>query len=227
MVKVDAQETLAFSQTPSDRNEQGSLHMMLSQSNRRGVVSDHVILSFNEGDELAKYHFGNNAMLYFPKDGKDFAIMTAEACGEVPVCFKANENGTYRLDFSAEDVAFGYLHLIDNMTGADVDLLAPELVEGPASYSFEAKTTDYANRFKLVFATGLASDDNFAFMSNGGWVISNDGQATLQVVEVTGRLLSSETINGCCIKNLTVASGVYMLRLINGNSVKTQKIIVD
>ena len=146
--------------------------------------------------------------------------MTAETCGEVPVCFMANENGSYRLSFNTEDVTFGYLHLIDNMKGADVDLL-----ETP-SYSFEAKTTDYANRFKLVFATGHAADDGFAFLSNGGWVINNDGQATLQVVDMTGRVLSSENINGCCVKNLSVASGVYMLRFINGDSVNVQKIVV-
>ena len=33
------------------------------------------------------------------------------------------------------------------MTGNDIDLLSTP------SYSFEARTTDYENRFKLVFAT--------------------------------------------------------------------------
>jgi hypothetical protein len=49
-------------------------------------------------------------------------------------------------------VSFNYLHLIDTFTGEDVDLLVPEHVEGPVSYSFEARTTDKANRFKLVYA---------------------------------------------------------------------------
>ena len=58
-----------------------------------------------------------------------------------------------------------YLHLIDNMTGADVDLLSPEGViagEDPQSptpsYTFTAKTTDYESRFKLVFSTNDADD---------------------------------------------------------------------
>ena len=38
------------------------------------------------------------------------------------------------------------LHLIDNLTGKDINLLeTPE-------YSFDAKATDNASRFKLVFA---------------------------------------------------------------------------
>ena len=79
----------------------------------------------------------------------------------------------------------------------------------------------------LVFATGSNNDsDNFAFFSNGTWVISNDGEATLQVVDVMGRILSSETVNGSVSKAINASAGVYMLRLINGNDVKTQKIVV-
>jgi hypothetical protein len=52
-------------------------------------------------------------------------------------------------------VSFSYLHLIDNMTGADVDLLPLLRGQGglnqPATYTFTAKTTDYESRFKLVF----------------------------------------------------------------------------
>ena len=113
-----------------------------------------------------------------------------------------------------------YLHLIDNMTGSDVDLLSTP------SYSFEAKSTDYANRFKLVFATGNASDDNFAFFSNGSFVINNESNATVQVIDVTGRILSSETITGSANVNVNAAPGVYMLRLVNGDNVKVQKVVV-
>ncbi|MBO7617993.1 MAG: T9SS type A sorting domain-containing protein, partial [Bacteroidales bacterium] len=47
-----------------------------------------------------------------------------------------------------------------------------------------------------------------------------------QVVDVTGRILKSETINGCANVNVNAAPGVYMLRLINGNNVKVQKVVV-
>ena len=145
----------------------------------------------------------------------------------MPLSFRANENGTYTLSFNAEEVSFSYLHLIDNMTGADVDLLAATSTGSVATYTFEARTTDYSSRFKLVFATGSNNDsDNFSFFSNGTWVISNDGEATLQVIDVTGRVLSSETVNGSVSKAINASAGVYMLRLINGNDVKTQKIVV-
>ena len=41
-----------------------------------------------------------------------------------------------------------------------------------------------------------------------------------------GRILSNETISGSCSKAINVAPGVYMLRLVNGNDVKVQKIVV-
>ena len=155
----------------------------------------------------------------FPMEDADYAVAYAENMGEMPVNFKAEKNGSYTMDFSAKNVEFGYLHLIDNKNGNDVDLLANP------TYSFDALTTDYATRFKLVFATGNA-DDSFAFYSNGSFIISNDGNAMLQVVDVTGRILKSESINGCASVNVDAAPGVYMLRLINGDNMKVQKVVV-
>ena len=119
----------------------------------------------------------------------------------------------------SSELSFNYLHLIDNKTGADIDLLATP------SYSFEAQATDYASRFRLVFATGN-SEDTFAFYSNGSFVINNEGEATVQVMDVTGRMLSSEAINGSASINVEGAAGVYMVRLVNGENVRVQKIIV-
>ena len=193
----------------------------LNLSNGRRVV-DRAIVRFDRGNQLPKLQFRQGSTkVYIPVEGQDYAVVSCEEMGELPVSFKAEENGSYNLSLSSEEVSFAYLHLIDNMTGADVDLLQTP------SYSFEARTTDYANRFKLVFATGdNSNDDNFAFFSNGSFVINNDGEATLQVIDVTGRILSSESINGCTNVNVNAASGVYMLRLINGDNVKVQKVVV-
>jgi hypothetical protein len=163
----------------------------------------------------------NSTKVYFSENNNDYAIVRSEEMGEMPVNFKAEENGTYSLNVGGQNTEFAYLHLIDNMTGNDVDLLQTP------SYSFEAKTTDYESRFKLVFATGdNSNDDNFAFYSNGNWIINNAGEATLQVVDLTGRILSSETVNGSVSKTINAVPGVYMLRLINGDNVNVQKIVV-
>ena len=195
--------------------------LVLNLSNSHSLV-DRALVRFGEDRQLPKFQLNpNHTKVYFTMDNEDYAIVRSEGVGELPVNFKAENNGTYNLSFAAQEVNFNYLHLIDNMTGKDVDLL-----ETP-SYTFNAQTTDYASRFKLVFATGNNSnDDSFAFYSNGNFVINNDGEATLQVVDVMGRILSSQTIIGSASINVNAATGVYMLRLINGNDVKVQKVVV-
>ena len=200
--------------------DEGKLNMNLRRGNKQ---LDNAILVFGGNQQLGKMTFrANSSKIYMPVEGKDYAITTAESnMGEMPVSFKAETNGSYTLSFNAEEVTFAYLHLIDNLTGIETDLLANP------SYSFEASTTDYASRFKLVFATGNNSnDDNFAFFSNGSFVINNEGNATLQVIDVTGRIISSESVNGCTNVNVNAAPGVYMLRLVNGENVRVQKVVV-
>ena len=195
------------------------LALNLSQGNN---VIDRAFIRFGECRQMPKLQFNQNSTkVYIPMDDKDYAVVRAEEIGEMPVNFKAESNGTYSLNFSNDNVEFAYLHLIDNLTGNDVDLLQTP------SYSFEAKTTDYENRFKLVFATGdNSNEDNFAYFSNGSFVINNEGNATLQVIDITGRIVKSESVNGCANVNVNGAAGVYMLRLVNGDNVKVQKVVV-
>ena len=155
--------------------------------------------------------------------GKDYAVACVDGTlGEMPVNFKAEENGIYTISVEPDMVDVNYMHLIDNLTGANINLLVDQ------NYTFEAKTTDYASRFKLVFATSSSvTDDSFGFINNGNLIVLGiEGEATLQVIDMTGRMISSEPFSGTYEKQLNVAPGVYMIRLISGDSVKVQKIII-
>ena len=210
-------ETIHFTTTEPANNGKG---LVLNLTQGTGLI-DRAVVRFGEGRTLPKFQImRNTTKVYIPVDNQDYAVVRGEEVGEMPVSFKAEENGVYTLSFSALNTEFGYLHLIDNLTGKEVDLLATP------SYTFEGKTTDYTSRFKLVYATGKATDDNFAFFSNGSFVINNEGNATLQVIDVNGRIISNETISGCANVNVNAASGVYMLRLVNGDNVKVQKVVV-
>ena len=229
-------ETITFSRKTSSKSStapnNGSLNIALTQGDTRGTSTssatllDKAIISFNEGSQLGKFYFGTqNAYIYIPQNGKDYAIAFSEGQGEMPLNFKAKENGTYTITINPKNVEMAYLHLIDNLTGADVDLL------NMPSYTFTAKTLDYESRFRLVFVVNnedgsSTGSDSFTFYSNGNWVISNEGDATLQVIDALGHILSSEQINGCASKRINAPAGVYVLRLINGEKVKTQKIVV-
>lgn len=212
--------------TPSEVGN-GNLNITLAQTvTNRGEKSDtdNAIIRFDGGNTLEKFSFSDNtAKIYIPQDGKDYAVVSAEARGEMPVNFKAAKNGTYTISVETENLEVSYLHLIDNLTGENVDLLQTP------SYTFTGKTSDYASRFRLVFnANNLNendSDEPFAFISNDNIVVMNEGEATLQVIDMLGRVIETKTLNG----NATIgtqANGVYVLRLINGDNVKTQKIVV-
>jgi hypothetical protein len=237
MVKADnVGETVTFNKTAMvEEVGQGLLQITLNQvvdrvgpSTGSGTLVDKAIVSFNTGDKLEKFVFNkDNAQLYIPRGKNKYAIISAEKTGEMPLCFEAKKNGTYTITVNAELADMEYLHLIDNMTGSDVDLLVE-----PA-YSFEAKATDYASRFRLVFSANetdapSTESETFAFLNNNAnlTIFGIEGEATLQVVDVLGHVLSSEQFRGSCEKQLNVAPGVYMLRLINGDNVKVYKIII-
>ena len=201
----------------------------LRQAQGPTSIMDNAIVSFNEGSVLPKFRFGNNAEIYLPQGNQDYAIAFSDKQGEMPLNFKAMENGSYTLTINPENVEMNYLHLIDNLTGADVDLIALRQAQGLASYTFTAKTTDYESRFRLVFAANdgpSTGSGAFAYISNGNIIITDaDANAMLQIVDVTGRIVRCTDV----ARNVSTAGitpGVYVLRLINDNDVKTQKIVV-
>ena len=216
-------ETMTFSTTnPADNDAK----LVVNVCSNRGSVIDRAIVRFDNGAMLPKFQLNpNNTKIYFPVDGADFAVATTSYIGEMPLNFSAAADGNYTLTFAAENMEIDYLHLVDHVTGMDIDLLQT------TDYSFEASEDDNAARFTLVFAnlTGIEenSAEQFAFFSNGNLIVNNEGNATLQVIDVMGRVLSSETLNGCANVSVNAAPGVYMLRLVNGDNVKTQKVVVE
>jgi hypothetical protein len=198
-----------------------SLNMTLSQS---GNLVDVAVVKIGDGENLPKIQLNqNHTKVYMPLNGKDYAVLHSEEKGEMPVNFKAEKDGSYTLSFSNRNAEFSYLRLIDNMTGTETNLL-----ETPY-YTFNAQTTDFASRFRLVFATKSSIDgDNFAFFNGAGNlnIYGIEGEATVQVIDVLGHVISSDTFSGSYERKLNVAPGVYMIRLIQGNDVKVQKMVI-
>jgi len=86
-------------------------------------------------------------------------------------------------------------------------------------------------RFRLVFSVGGDADsDNetpFAFVNNGEIVITTGvSDATLQIVDVMGRFVyQGDVMNRVSTDEMT--KGVYVIRLIKGDDVKTQKMMIE
>ena len=227
MVKATAaNQQVTFTPAPNPESasaqEHNQLNISLNQTTERGNKSiDNAIISFDEDVELEKFVFNkDNARVYIPQRGSDYAIVVSDNCTEMPLYVAAPNLGRYTLTVVPENVEMDYLHLIDNLTGDDIDMLLEK------SYTFVAKSSDKPNRFKLVYRSSNAQSSSisevFAYQDGSDIVVTGNG--TLQVFDVTGRFVGSYDVNGVQTIN-AIPKGVYIFRMI-GDGVKTQKIVV-
>ncbi len=231
------------------RGEKATTGRIALELRENGKLIDRFVVK-RDGEPLEKLTLKENGTkIYATEDAQDYAVVVIVRDGvhtvstaDVPVNFKAAKNGTYTLSFNLEGIELDYLHLIDNLTGADIDLLSPSLqaqrsnLWDQGDYTFTAKTTDYASRFRLVFsANDDAEGDNvdapFAYIdASGNIIITGDaGTASLQIVDVMGRVIRTVGLSHCGSRTTTtgMTPGVYVLRLIDGENVRTQKIVVQ
>lgn len=229
-ILVNAAEagTVTFSkEAPALSNNKGSLQMTLSKvKNERGVstnyVQDNAIVSFSKGSTLPKFRFGDNAEIYIPQDGNDYAIAYSDGIGEMPVYFKATETGKYTITFDGDDM--NGVKLIDKFENVTIDLCKDASCGDAAchvrSYTFTASAGDRRDRFVLVLGDANASEKGIFAYQNGNAIII-EGEGELQVFDIVGRMVVTQQINGNATINAP-QNGVYVMKL-NG---KTQKIVI-
>ena len=216
-----ANETVNFTKVTSatGTNSKDCFDMVVTQGKAN---VDRARVRLNDGIGMEKFSLDDkHSQISFQQNGQDFAVAYANGASEMPISFKASQNGTYTMNIEAENFDLDYLHLIDNLTGNDIDLLVTP------SYTFEAKTTNYASRFKLVFSNDentIGDNEVFAYFNNGNIIVNEEG--SLQIVDMTGRVVMNGDAKHC-VSTANMPAGVYVLRLINGEKVQTQKIIIE
>ena len=227
MVKADSDQfAVTFTKASGARgNGKGkSLDLVVTQGK---ATLDRARVRLGEGTNMEKFNLDDeHTQISFWNNGQNFAVAYTDGQNELPLHFKAAKNGTYSIGIEHNSLDLDYLHLIDNMTGADIDLLQQ------TEYTFAAKTTDYASRFRLLFAPhcgdAVGDDGALAYVSNGEIVVVGDADtASLQVVDMTGRVVVSVGGHTRCVPTTGIPAGVYVLRLIDGDNVKTQKIVLN
>ena len=155
---------------------------------------------------------GQQASLYLTRDGQPYVMLVRDGATKLELNFKPRRCGEQTLRVDAQGLVLDYLHFIDNLTGVDIDLLTtPE-------YTFDAAPTDYAARFQLVFSDSINEDDNlpFAYFSDGQIIVTYEGEATLQVIDMLGRMVDKNNL----------APGIYVLRLITATETRVQRIVL-
>ena len=215
-IKTDAKVTIKNSAEKGGEEKSYNDNIMFTVIN--GQQSDETYVFFKEGHGLNKIDHRNAEipMLYVVNNGERFAI--AEMPDNIKVInlgFKAMTFGKYTLSLKANG-NFSYLHLIDKLTGEDVDMLLED------EYSFIASPSDNENRFivRLNYSENYESSEIFAYQSGNDIVVTGEGE--LQIFDVMGRMVKTQHINGVETINVPT-NGVYIFRL----NEKAQKIVVE
>jgi hypothetical protein len=156
-------------------------------------------------------------MLYVINNGEEFAIADMpDNTSVINLGFEAKTMGKYTISLKAEG-QYSYMHLIDKLTGEDTDMLVED------SYTFVGSQSDRNDRFvlRLDYNAGNIDSDSDIFAYQNGSDIIVRGEGTLQVFDITGRMVMSTRIDGVETIN-SIGSGVYIFRMEG----KTQKIVV-
>ena len=205
---------------PSTKRADEENRVALNLLNNENKTLDRIIVGFDERTELPKYYMKESTtVIYVSQPDRDYAVVQGSATNVFPVSFKTEHFGTYTLSADLGGASVSYMHLIDKVTGADVDML----LEG--EYSFIGAPVDRTDRFilRLGYSGNFKDDDNnFAYQNGTDLVVCGEG--TLQVFDIMGRFVNSQEIHG--VQTIpALPSGVYIFRMV-GEEIQTQKIYV-
>ena len=201
------------------------------QNGNRTMVTVELGRPDKGGAAVLKDMHVSRGKLYCRYEGEDYEIaFTRPGLTEAAIRFETLEDAEYTMTWGTHNGEFSYLHLIDNLTGADVDCLAE------SEYRFTSRTSDYKSRFRLVFGyTGIEEPEapeandgqsQFAFMMGGQLVVNGEG--TLQMFDVSGRqVMATETYGTQTMVSLPgLSAGVYTLRMTTKGNSQVQKIVI-
>ena len=180
--------------------------------------SDNVIINFTDNDEegFDKLENFNKdiAEIYVKEEGRRYGILNYENdVEEIELYFDAKRMGEYTINAITEG-KFQSITLIDRQTGVETDLLT-------SSYTFKAVSNDDSDRF----AIRISNNDKFVYQSSDELIINAEG--LVQIVDVMGRVIYNVEQNGVNRINVSdLEKSTYIVRNINNNEVKTQKVVI-
>ena len=169
-----------------------------------------------------------NGQFYAFHDGEPYAaLFVKEGAERVPLWFEAKENDVFTIKWNTANGYFSSLYLIDNLTGTRYDMLENE------SYVFEGRKQDMASRFYITFNCvdveehEEENEQSFAFFDGSQWLVTGEG--LLELIDLQGRVLWQGRLSGgqSRVSLPSVAKSMYLLRLVNSEETKVQKIIAE
>ena len=219
VVEDDATPSLTYTANKISRNKDNSFINIIASSK---AGSDNVIINFadNGREGFTKFENFNQdiAEIYLREDENRYGILNySEDVEEINIYFNAKKMGNYTIN-AVTNAVFSNVTLVDRFTGIETNLLA-------SSYTFQATANDNQDRFMLRMSREV-ENENFVYQSGDELIIKAKG--AVQIIDVMGRVVySADVINNNHKINLSnYDNAAYIVRVVNVNEVKTQKIIV-
>ena len=175
-----------------------------------------------EGEGFPKLQNFNDdiATVYVQNNDANYGIYNCdENTTEIELCFNANQMGNYTI--SVEPTGeFSSIVLVDRFTGIETNLLVDD-------YHFTAMSDANNNRFivKLVNGQQTTDDNHFVYQSGEELIIEAEG--TVQIIDVMGRMVYSNDVESNSRINVSdFNNGAYIVRVINEEGVRSQKVVI-
>lgn len=137
---------------------------------------------------------------------------------EITLCFDAKEAGSYTMKIKTKG-DFSHIHLLDKMTGEDIDMLVED------EYRFKAMSNDNISRF-IIRLSDKGEDNGSQFAYQSGKQLFIIGSGKVQVIDMMGRVVLNTTADGSPLDISNLKEAAYIVRLSGENNVKTQKIVL-
>lgn len=167
------------------------------------IDDDQAFVKTTEGVSMPLLSFhGRSSSICLNRDGRPYIMLVRDEANSLELNYQARQHGQHQLQVNTDGLELDYLHLVDRITGADIDLLATP------NYTFESNPGDYSSRFLLQFTESGHNNDAF----------SDSAEGTIQILDMTGRMVGTNPDR--------LTPGVYVIRSVNGNEVKTKKIVI-
>ncbi len=223
-VKTTADDaTLSYNHyVKTTRNEEAnSLNIIATSAEGR----DNLIISLSS--EKAGFNKLQNfddaiATVYVHGEGVNYGIYNCnDDVQEVEVNFNANKMGSYTISIEPNG-KFQTVTLVDRFTGIETNMLLED-------YHFTAMSSENNNRFIVKMkVNGQQTTDNshFAYVSGEELIIEAEG--AVEIIDMMGRVVYSNDVentnNRINVANLENAA--YIVRVINEEGIKTQKVVI-
>ena len=204
------------------RNAEQSKSINIIASGNAG--NDNVVVNFaGEGEGFPKLQNFNDdiATVYVQNNNANYGIYNCdENTTEIELCFNANQMGNYTISMEPNG-NFNSIVLVDRFTGIETNMMVED-------YHFTAMSEADNNRFILKLAVSdqqSAVSDNFVYQSGEDLIIEAEG--TVQIIDVMGRMVYSNDVESNSRINVSdFNNGAYIVRVINEEGIKSQKVVI-